>query len=57
MMIERIIYKFVDDLGEYNNYGRGLLMIKSYYSFNHIVISIQNNGPEIYLCLNFLYKN
>lgn len=27
--------------------GRGLLMINSYYSYNHVVISIQNNGPEI----------
>lgn len=27
--------------------GRGLLMIKSYYNINHIIISIQNNGPEI----------
>ncbi|WP_291653349.1 ATP-binding protein [Clostridium sp.] len=27
--------------------GRGLLMINSYYSYNHIIISLQNNGPEI----------
>ena len=27
--------------------GRGLLMIKSYYSYNHVIISLQNNGPEI----------
>jgi two-component system, LytTR family, sensor histidine kinase AgrC len=27
--------------------GRGLLMINSYYSYNHVIISLQNNGPEI----------
>lgn len=27
--------------------GKGLLMIKSFYDYNSIVISIQNNGPEI----------
>lgn len=27
--------------------GRGLLMIKSYYNLNHVVIHIQNNGPQI----------
>ncbi len=27
--------------------GKGLLMIKSYYSLNHVVINIQNNGPQI----------
>lgn len=27
--------------------GRGLLMINSYYSYNHVIISFQNNGPEI----------
>ncbi|VYU56065.1 GHKL domain-containing protein [Clostridium tertium] len=27
--------------------GRGLLMIKSYYSYNHLIIDIQNNGPKI----------
>ncbi|MBE6053397.1 MAG: GHKL domain-containing protein [Clostridium sartagoforme] len=27
--------------------GKGLLMIKSYYNYNHIVITIQNNGHEI----------
>ncbi|MDV4150144.1 ATP-binding protein [Clostridium sp. AL.422] len=27
--------------------GKGLLIIKSYYNYNHIIIHIQNNGPEI----------
>lgn len=27
--------------------GKGLLMIKSFYDYNNIVITIQNNGPEI----------
>lgn len=27
--------------------GKGLLMIRSYYNYNNIVISIQNNGPQI----------
>lgn len=27
--------------------GKGLLMINTYYSYNHVVISLQNNGPEI----------
>lgn len=27
--------------------GKGLLMIRSFYNYNSIVISIQNNGPEI----------
>ncbi|GAA0083916.1 hypothetical protein UT300007_03550 [Clostridium sp. CTA-7] len=27
--------------------GSGLLMIKSYYNYNHVVISVQNNGPQI----------
>lgn len=27
--------------------GRGVLMINSYYSYNHVIISLQNNGPEI----------
>ncbi len=27
--------------------GRGLLMINSYYSYNYVIISLQNNGPEI----------
>lgn len=27
--------------------GKGLLMIKSYYSYNTVIIDIQNNGPEI----------
>ena len=27
--------------------GKGLLMIRSFYNYNLIVISIQNNGPEI----------
>ena len=27
--------------------GKGLLLIRSYYSYNYIIIHIQNNGPEI----------
>lgn len=27
--------------------GKGLLMIRSFYNYNNVVISIQNNGPEI----------
>lgn len=41
-VISNIVRNSVDALN-----GRGLLMIKSYYSFNHVVISVQNNGPKI----------
>ncbi|MGG7057868.1 sensor histidine kinase [Clostridium nigeriense] len=44
--LQRIISNIVRNSIEALN-GRGLLMIKSYYSFNHVIISIQNNGPEI----------
>lgn len=44
--LQRIISNIVRNSVEALN-GKGLLMIKSYYSLNHIIISIQNNGPEI----------
>lgn len=44
--LQRIISNIVRNSIEAIN-GKGLLMIKSYYSLNHVIISIQNNGPEI----------
>ena len=44
--LQRIISNIVRNSVEALN-GKGLLMIKSYYSYNYIVILIQNNGPEI----------
>ncbi|WP_291653347.1 ATP-binding protein [Clostridium sp.] len=41
-VISNIVRNSVDALN-----GKGLLMINSYYSFNYVLISIQNNGPEI----------
>lgn len=44
--LQRIISNIVRNSIEALN-GNGLLMIKSYYNYNHIVIDIQNNGPKI----------
>jgi two-component system, LytTR family, sensor histidine kinase AgrC len=44
--LQRVISNIVRNSVEALN-GSGLLMIKSYYSFNRVIISIQNNGPEI----------
>lgn len=41
-IISNIIRNSIDALD-----GKGLLIIKSYYSYNNIIINIQNNGPEI----------
>lgn len=45
--LQRIISNIVRNSVEALN-GNGLLMIKSYYSYNYIIITIQNNGPEIH---------
>jgi two-component system, LytTR family, sensor histidine kinase AgrC len=44
--LQRVISNIVKNSVEALD-GKGLLMIKSYYSYNNIVISVQNNGPEI----------
>lgn len=44
--LQRIISNIVRNSIEALN-GSGLLMIKSYYNYNHLVIDIQNNGPKI----------
>ena len=41
-IISNIVRNSIEVLGE-----KGLLMIRSYYNYNNIVISIQNNGPQI----------
>ncbi|GAA0083912.1 hypothetical protein UT300007_03510 [Clostridium sp. CTA-7] len=46
MELQRVISNIVKNSVEALD-GKGLLMIKSYYSYNNIVISVQNNGPEI----------
>ena len=46
MDLQRIISNILRNSIEALN-GKGLLMIKSFYNYNHIVISIQNNGPQI----------
>lgn len=44
--LQRIISNIIRNSVEALN-GKGLLMIKSYYSYRYIIINIQNNGPEI----------
>lgn len=44
--LQKIISNIIRNSIEALN-GSGLLMIKSYYNYNHIIINIQNNGPEI----------
>lgn len=44
--LQRIISNIVRNSIEALN-GKGLLMIKSYYSYRYIIINIENNGPEI----------
>ena len=44
--LQRILSNIVRNSVEALN-GKGLLMIRSYYSYNYIIITIQNNGPEI----------
>lgn len=44
--LQRVISNILKNSIEALN-GKGLLMIKSYYSYNHVVISVQNNGQEI----------
>lgn len=41
-IISNIVRNSIEALG-----GSGLLMIKTFYNYNNIVISIKNNGPEI----------
>lgn len=41
-VISNIVRNSIDALD-----GQGILTIKSYYSYNNIIINIQNNGPEI----------
>lgn len=44
--LQRIISNIVRNSVEVLN-GSGLLMIKTYYTLNYVVINIQNNGPRI----------
>ncbi|MCF0147039.1 MAG: sensor histidine kinase [Clostridium sp.] len=44
--LQRILSNIVRNSVEALN-GKGLLMIKSYYSYNYLIITVQNNGPEI----------
>ena len=44
--LQRIISNIIRNSIEAIN-GSGLLMIKSYYNYNYLVIDIQNNGPKI----------
>ncbi len=44
--LQRILSNIIRNSVEALN-GKGLLMIRSYYSYNYIIITIQNNGPEI----------
>ncbi|GAA0756287.1 sensor histidine kinase [Clostridium sartagoforme] len=44
--LQRIVSNILRNSVEALN-GKGLLMIKSFYNYNNIVVSIQNNGPKI----------
>ena len=44
--LQRIVSNILRNSVEVLN-GKGLLMIKSFYNYNNIVVSIKNNGPKI----------
>lgn len=46
MDLQKIISNIVRNSVDVLN-GKGLLMIKTYYSYNSIILLIQNNGPKI----------